>query len=242
MRYAPSSLGAEFKSCLPAEIAESGKIAKLLKFFVTGSIRPGGANGRPGIPPRPADVQRQLKQLDRQLQAKQNKKPDQQEAIIKRMVECFNPAGAPSAALDVKEAILEIASTKSWDNLASSPKFLALGELAFERNCLGPTFFERVAGSEETMFEKEMETLTTCINKKKSVVAGKDPATLEGMTKIVFECIPVPARGISREFLYRSLYAVQIFECLKSVPKEVSERSERALRKSREYRATTKLN
>ena len=87
-----------------------------------------------------------------------------------------------------------------------------------------------------------METLTTCINKKKSVVAGKDPATLEGMTKIVFECIPVPARGISREFLYRSLYAVQIFECLKSVPKEVSERSERALRKSREYRATTKLN
>ncbi|GMI14974.1 hypothetical protein TrVE_jg10962 [Triparma verrucosa] len=81
----------------------------------------------------------------------------------------------------------------------------------FKLSCLGPTFFEKL-NSPQVAFSTDMQSYRTC----KQAQATLDETSLTEVTQLVKACYKTPAKGITKQFLYRSMYAAQLQRCIDS--------------------------
>ena len=187
-----------FGDCVPEPIRESGKLKKLIQFFSSGTIGPVRRPNKDGKKIEDAEKIAGGVNIDA--------------GVLSRIVDCFAPTHGEKEGF--MKAVVDIHANRNWEDAFEFdyPVF-------FREECLPAIFFESVRGNASAIFDEEITKLKNCINSYRDSFNDRDPLTISGMTNLVYDCIPAPARGISTEFIYRSLYAPQIYNCMKHIPK-----------------------
>ncbi|GMH63763.1 hypothetical protein TrLO_g577 [Triparma laevis f. longispina] len=181
----------KYEECLPEEITEQPKHKKVERTLAT-VMNKGRGGG--------------VKALKTATKAN---------TLAKQVNQCWEPA-VPSDA----DAFMELVDTitkgdtfikdeMTEQDIRRQIKIKLENGVLFKLGCLGEKFFEKLE-SPDNAFRSDMISHQTC----KLANKNYDETSLSSITSFVNTCYRTPSKGITKQFLYRSLFAPQLQRCM----------------------------